>query len=179
MLYCSVFWSIIVVSVISLVASSVFNPHCFSLRYLAASCALFLCCMCSPSAFLLWNGVGLYFLLSSLIPIHLSLMSKSFETDSMILCFLSSLLLFVNCVLNIRKSFIFLSFAACFLFSSISFDLFDSSYLLFLSFGVLFGKVTRPCVSHSFVLLYMSSFSFCYVGMVFQSSFPGMVFCCM
>ena len=63
-------------------SSELFPPHCFSLRYFAASCALFLWCMCSPFWSLLWKGVGLYFLLSSLIPSHLSLRSRSLETDS-------------------------------------------------------------------------------------------------
>ena len=135
MLYCSVFGSIIGVSICSCNAASLFIPHCVSLKCFAASCALCLCCICSPAAFLLWKGVGLYFLFSSLIPSHLSLRSRSFETESIILCFLSSLLLFVNCVLSVRNSCRFQFFAASFLFSSISFDVFYSSNLLFLSFG--------------------------------------------
>ena len=85
--YESVFGGIIGVVIIFCVSASVFVPHCCSLRYFAASCALCLCCMCCPCAFLLWNGVGLYFLLNSLIPNHLSLMSSSLESDSIILVF--------------------------------------------------------------------------------------------
>ena len=116
MLYCSAFCSIIGVSFNSCSISSLFVPHCFSLKCFAASCALFLWFMCSPSAFLLWKGVGLCFLFGSLIPIHLSLRSSSFDTDSITLCFLSPLLLFVNCVFNVRNSFMFLSFAVFFFF---------------------------------------------------------------
>ena len=87
MLYCSALGSMIGVLIISCCTASVFIPHCFSLRCFAASCALLLWCMCSPAAFLLWNGVGLHFLLSSPIPNHLSFRSRSFDTDSMILCF--------------------------------------------------------------------------------------------
>jgi len=169
MLYCSVFCSIIGVSFCSCRASSLFVPHCFSLRCFAASCALLLWLICSPSAFLLWKGVGLYFLFSSLIPIHLSLRSNSFDTDSIILCFLSSLLLFVNCLFSVRNSFMFLFFAACFLFSRISLELLDSSYLLFLSFRCVLGSVSIPCLSQSFMTLYLLS-SFCSSGIVFHSS---------
>ena len=70
-------------------------PHCVSLRYFAAYCALCLYWMWIPFLSLLWNGVGVYFFLSSLIPNHLSLRSKSFEMDSRILFLLSSFLLFV------------------------------------------------------------------------------------
>ena len=83
----SVFGNIIGVVTMFCVSASVLVPRCCSLRYFAASCALSLCCMCCPCAYLLWNGVGLYFLLGSLIPSHLSLMSSSLESDSIILVF--------------------------------------------------------------------------------------------
>ena len=119
-------------------------PHCFSLKCFAASCALLLWWMCSPSWFLLWKGVGLYFLLGSLNPSHLSLRSRSLETDSIILCFLSSFLLFVNCLSRVMNSFRFLFLAALFLCSSISFEVWDSSNLLFLSFASALGSVVTP-----------------------------------
>ena len=93
----SVFGNIFGVVIMFCGCASVLVPHCRSLKYFAASCALSLCCMCCPCAFLLWNGVGLYFLLSSLIPSHLSLMSSSLESYSIILHVLSSLLFFMNC----------------------------------------------------------------------------------
>ena len=71
-------------------------PHCVSLKYFAACCALCLCCMCSPSLSLLWYGVGVYFLFKSFIPSHLSLMSRSLEIDSSTLLFLSSFLVLMN-----------------------------------------------------------------------------------
>ena len=89
-------------------------PHCVSLKYFAANCALLSCVICCPSLSLLWYGVGLYFLLNSLIPNHLSLMSRSFDTDSRILVFLSCFLLCMNSLLCCRNSFGFLSLAACF-----------------------------------------------------------------
>jgi hypothetical protein len=67
-------------------------PHCGSLEYFAANCALCLCCMCNPPSTLLWNGVGVYLLFTSLIPSHLSLRSKSFDIDSSIMFGLSSFL---------------------------------------------------------------------------------------
>ena len=169
MLYCSVFCSTIGVSIVPCCVLSVFVPHCFSLRCLAASCALLLWCMCSPAAFLLWNGVGLYFLLSSLIPNHLSLRSRLFDTDSMILCLLSSFLFFVSWVFSIKNCLRFLSFAAFCLWSSMSLDVCDSSYLLFLSFGCDFGRVAMPCFSQSFMTLYLLLLCWS-VGIVSHSS---------
>ena len=93
---CSAFCSIIGVSISSLDSFEVFVPHCFSLKCFAASCAL-VCVVCVLLLhFLLWKGVGVYFLFRSLIPSHLSLISSSSDTDSIILPFLSSLLLFAN-----------------------------------------------------------------------------------
>ena len=170
MLYCSEFCSMIGVFITSCCAASAFVPHCFSLKCFAASCALLLWCMCSPCAFLLWNGVGLYFLFSSLIPIHLSLRSSSLETDCIILCFLSSLLLFENCLFSVMNSCRFLFFAASFLCSNISPEAFDSSNLLFLSFGFAFGREFVPFCSHVFIVWYLELLSVCSGGIVFHSS---------
>ena len=147
MLYCSVFGSIIGVSISSLVWFEVFVPHCFSLRCFAVSCALFLCCMCIPSAFLLWKGVGVYFLFKSLIPNHLSLMSSSFDTDSIILLFLSSLLLFVNWVFSVMNRLRFLSLAAFFfvlefLLMCMEVHIFDFCLLVLLLVGLCFLVLT-------------------------------------
>ena len=130
---------------------SVSTPHCVSLRYVAACCALCSRCMCIPSLSLLWYGVGVYFLFRSLIPNHLSLVSRSLEIDSSILHFLSSLLVLINSLFSCGNSWGFLSFAACSLFSSIPLDFSESSNRLFLSLGFIWGIVSIPCFSQCFM----------------------------
>ena len=73
----------------------------------------------------------MYFLFSSFIPGHLSLMSNSLEIDSSAQFFLSSFLALVNSLLSCRNSCGFLSLAACFLLSHISCDCSESSNIFF------------------------------------------------
>ena len=84
-----------------------FFPHCSLLKYSAAFCALCFRVMCSPSAVLLAYGFGWYSCLSCLIPIHLSLMSKSLSSVFMIMFVLFSLLLFLDLLSNSLYAFTF------------------------------------------------------------------------
>ena len=118
----------------------------------------------------------MYFLFSSFIPSHPPLMSNSLEIDSSTLFFLSSFLALVNSLLSCRNSCGFLSLAACLLLSKVSCDFYESSNLLFLSFGFDFGSVSIPCFSQVLMVLYLfcwcspAVLRFCKEGIVFQSS---------
>ena len=103
-------------------------------------------------------------------------MSSSLESDSIILVFLSSLLLFMNCWFSCRNSCGFLVFAASFLWSSMFCEVYESSYFLFLSFGFDFGSESIPCFSQCLMMLYLFPVLFVY-GMVLRSSW-FISFCC-
>ena len=108
--------------------------------------------MCSPSLILLCQGVGLYFDLSSLIPNHLLLKSRSLLIASRTSCFLSSCLLFLYSFDSLVNSSRFLSFLAFPLYPVILNVLSESCDFLYLSLGFSFGNVLAPVVNHSLML---------------------------